>query len=870
MATTRLYSFISMNLPADTFHVVSYTGQEEISRPYFFEIELVSEERDIRMEDVTEGSARFALIYRNMRLYYQGLVYRFEHLRSVDRHHYYKALLAPRLWALAMNRHSQVFLDKTVPEILEQVLLDTGVLSALDVDFRLSADYPRREYVCQYNESHFDFFSRWCEREGIYYFFEQEEHGERLVLTDTFMAHATLPRQPVLRYRPVSGLDSGSAIQIATSFVCEQNLVPQSVQLRDYNYRHASLNMDSGVAAVEQGDLGAVYSYGENVKSIDEAKHLAKVRAEEARAGQTLFKGVGRAPFVRAGFLFTLADHPDETRNDDYLVTKVTRHGCQYYYLTAALGLSEPEEKSEVAHSASFTAIKANVQYRPARATPWPRIYGAMNATVEAEGPKHYAYLDDQGRYKIRLPFDVSGTPLGKASAWVRMGQPYGGSGHGMHFPLLHGTEVLLTFIDGDVDRPVITAALPNVENQSVVKNTNSPANAIRSAAGNQLVFGDTKGQEFVGLFSSHAKSGISLGSHKPGGGGSVAISSHGVFDTFSGGGTIDCTLGSATSLVAGIQSEVSVGLKAEVSAAIAAEATLISEVSYTRGDRISLGTEDLTLAEQVEIAALDKVVLGAGTGVIVKELITRAKKALGLGIAASVAGGVGVAAISRPFDDSFLKDAKVEWNKSASWAMGGIATFAGLSLATICAIATRRVAKTFEKYTEKPTAATLTLDKLGANLAIDSSVSEPAILKLGVGPKADDTSFLEIGPSGNGITVGNKQNILKLLNGATISAIVKDAELQEKSRLELASEEIYTKVTGGGSMTVTKTSGVLTFGTGTTSGALTAKADEALVACGESNSLSVKTTGATMSAAAVSITATGSLTMNGVSINIG
>ncbi len=880
MKYSRKFSFFSMNLPANTFKVVRFSGEEALSRPYFFDILLVSETPGLFIDDLADGNARLTYLYRNMRLNYQGLVFNFEQLPEVNHLYYYKALLAPRLWALSMTKHSQIFLDKTTPEIIEAMLLGSDLLTSLDVEFRLSTDYPKREYVCQYNESHFDFISRWCEREGIYYFFEQIDEGEKLVFTDNLISHDQQPRQPVLRFRQVTGLDVPLQGQVCTNFSCKQRLVPHSVQLRDYNYRHPTLNLDSGDVSVDQGGLGKIYVYGENFKTLEEGKHIAKVRAEQMKAEQTIFKGEGRAPFIRSGFLFTLEDHPVQDLNADYLTTSVTHEGDQTSYLVSGLSIPLDETRDKPDYHISFRAIPAGIQYRPARTTFWPRLHGTMHAKVEAEGSGKYAFLDEQGRYKVRLPFDLADHPEGKASCWLRMAQPYGGSNHGMHFPLHKGTEVLLTFIDGDLDRPIIAAALPNFEQQSLVKSGNSSANAIRSAAGNQLVMGDTEGQEFIGLFSPHAQSGIAIGSHKPGGGGSIAVSTHGVFEECALGGRIGAVAGSNIDLVVGFSSEVTAGVSSEVKAAICTEAALLSKVSYTKGKQIELGDEAMDLKKSIALTGLDRVELSGGIGDAVNALVSKAKKALYTGIAASIAGGVGIAMISRPFDKKFLEEAKCEWHGAPSWVGGGVSTVIGIALAAYSAYCIKSVASSFDKTAKNAKTGTITLDRTGVAIKVNSKVNQDAKLKMEVDENGIDStkkqkSSISITEKGNSILFKNRGTAyLGLEEGDSISAYVQHKN-KKMAGLMLSSEDATMLVNGCGQLAV-DTDGVTLLGLEeddeevTPGGIFMAKGDEALIMYGDNKRVSIKSNLSQVSGQNTTVKAQTTLTLDGQTINIG
>ena len=152
-------------------------------------------------------------------------------------------------------------------------------------------------------------------------------------------------------------------------------------------------------------------------------------------------------------------------------------------------------------------AIPADVQFRPKFNAKKPKFNGTLNAKIDAAGSGQYAELDEQGRYKVILPFDLSGRKDGKASTWLRMAQPYAGTDHGMHFPLHKGTEVLLNFMDGDPDRPFVTAAVPNPETPSVIGDINSTMSGIKSAGGNEFHMEDSDGHQRIIMKAGNKKS---------------------------------------------------------------------------------------------------------------------------------------------------------------------------------------------------------------------------------------------------------------------------------------------------------------------------------------------------------------------------
>ncbi len=492
----KRFKFESSALPAETFAVVRFRGEEGLSRCYRFELELVAEEADLDLAAVLAAPVTFTILRTVGDIPFHGILAGFEQLHQMDNYVFYRAVLVPKLWWLGLTHHKQVFLNQTVPQILETCLKDGG-LSSLDFELRLQKEYPAWEYICQYRESHLAFVSRWMEREGIYYYFEQDVGRDKVILTDTKVAHGPLPDGETLHYSTPSGLQHFHREEVLFELRCRQRLLPKRLVLKDYNYETPSLEL-SGQADVAPQGRGEVYLYGEHFRTPTEGAALAAVRAEELLCRERVFAGSSTVPYLRPGYTFQVPDHYRADFNGTYLTTALTHEGSQAAYLLAGLGGELTAGEREPYYRNTFEAVPAGVQYRPARVTAKARLYGTLNAKVDGAGSGQYAELDGQGRYKVVLPFDVSGRKDGKASAWVRMMQPYAGAGHGMHFPLHKGTEVLLTFIDGDPDRPVIAGAVPNAETPSVVKDANQTMATIQTGGSNKIAIEDKAGSERI------------------------------------------------------------------------------------------------------------------------------------------------------------------------------------------------------------------------------------------------------------------------------------------------------------------------------------------------------------------------------------
>jgi len=567
--TDRKFSFSSDALAPDTFGVVRFLGTEGISKCYAFEVTLVSDKLDLDLEGVMENPAK--LTFHRAEgddVGYHGILLSFEQLHEVNKLAFYRAHLVPRLTWLSFTEHNQVFLDKSVPEIIEACLKDGGLTGA-DFEMRLQGSYDPIEYVCQYSESHLNFVSRWAEREGIYYFFEQSDAGEKVVFTDTQISHTPLTQGDTIIYSPPSGLEALHEKEILSSFHCRMNLTPQSVLLKDYNYRKPSLDV-SGNADVDAKGRGQVYSYGDHARTPEEATRLAKIKAEGLLCRKEVFHGDGSVPYMMPGYTFTVKDHYRGSFNRSYLVTGVSHEGNQTGYLLA--GITMGEEDRGVFYRNSFSSIPSDVQFRPEHTAQKPRISGTLTAKIDAAGSGQYAELDAQGRYKVILPFDLSGNKNGKASAYLRMAQPYAGSNHGMHFPLHKDTEVLLTFIDGDPDRPIIQGAVPNPETPSPVNVNNQSMSAITTAGGNKIHMEDKAGTERILMHSPNQNSFVRIGAvNDPAvaaeyeghsfikGGTGIKEATNGWLDVFCGGKN-EIILGNVNSWVVGLRVWFTVG----------------------------------------------------------------------------------------------------------------------------------------------------------------------------------------------------------------------------------------------------------------------------------------------------------------------
>ncbi|MCD6025567.1 MAG: Rhs element Vgr protein [Solimicrobium sp.] len=501
----------------DTFSVVRMTGIESISRPFQFTLTLVCDKKKvINFDEVLASSATFCIFSSDgtTTIPYYGVVSKFDQLHQAGDYSFYRALLMPRLSRLSQYEISEVYLDKTAPELVKGIL---NSVRLSDVDLKLTGKYRQRSYVCQFQETHLDFLSRSMEKEGMYYYFDHDDGKDKLVIVD---AKIVQPAQIVnVNYRPIDELDTGLASNSVQGFICSQKPLSNKVVLQDYNYRKADVTLRVEEVISAQG-IGDVMLYGENFRDLEEGRRYAKIRAEEIRCSSKVFYGEATAVGLRSGYFMKLAHHFRDDFNDQYLITEISHEGSQAGALLGGSEHSAMHSSGEYvpAHGAStiyrntFRAIPASVQFRPERSTAKPRIVGTMNAMIDAEGSGQYAELDEYGQYKVQLPFDQTDKPANKSSARVRMVTPYSGSDHGMHFPLHKSAEVVLSFINGDPDQPIIMGAVPNSENKNVVDHHNSSQSMIQTGGGNLIQMEDKEHSQSIILSTPNNKTHIRLG----------------------------------------------------------------------------------------------------------------------------------------------------------------------------------------------------------------------------------------------------------------------------------------------------------------------------------------------------------------------
>jgi type VI secretion system secreted protein VgrG len=475
--------------------VMGFVGSEGISELYGFDVFVALEDgRGAQFEiDDAHGARASILIVSDPTeppFFFHGVLSDVEIVHETEERVVVRLHLAPALHHLRTAQHSRIFTKKTVPQIIAQVLSDSG-FSGEDFELRLREVYAVEEHVTQYRETDLAFLMRWMEREGMFFFFEHRENAEKLIIADHASAHEPSSARPVRYFADDSGAIRGEALSSVSS---SRALRPGVVTVADYDYARPTLVVRGTAQVWDQSVVSAVH-HGARFFDPAAGARLARLRAEEAVASAQALRARGGRKHLRSGYLFELVEHPRAELNATYLARRV-RHAAREQGGQTELDGFIPREVTT--YQVEVEAGPATIPYRHPARTPWPKVHGFENGTVDGPATSDYAQIDDQGRYAVKLHFDEAASSDGNASTFVRMAQPHGGGVEGFHFPLRKRTEVLVEFLDGDPDRPVIAAVLPNAATPSPVTERNYTKNVLQTGGTSRVEIEDENGGQYM------------------------------------------------------------------------------------------------------------------------------------------------------------------------------------------------------------------------------------------------------------------------------------------------------------------------------------------------------------------------------------
>jgi type VI secretion system secreted protein VgrG len=495
---------ISLDTPlgTDVLLLAGFSGHEAISRLFSFHLDLLTEQGPIDFNSIIGKNVTISLTQSDdTPRYFNGMVSRFA-LSGADKvFMHYQMEIVPWTWMLTRYADCKIFHNKAVGDIIQQIFSDRKFT---DFKVSLSSSYTPMEYCVQYRETDFNFISRLMEHYGIFYFFEHEQGKHTMVIADSASIHQSCPGFDSAGFNlATGGLD---ADDVVNSWNLEQELRSGMYTLTDYYFETPTANLVASESTVFDvgGNSGfEIFDYPGTYTTRGDGTSAAKLRMQEEEASHLIAHGSGVCRAFTTGYKFNLEDHPLEAMNATYVLTEIQ-------HVATVEGNYTSGDGDAGSYSNHFSCIPSSVPFRPTRLTPKPFVQGPQTALVVDQNPdssgsagSEEIWVDKYGRVVVQFPWDRKGG----CSCWVRVSQEWAGEGWGCITIPRVGQEVIVSFLEGDPDRPIITGRVYNA-GQTVPYDL--PANQTRStfmtrsskggsaSTYNELRFEDKTGAEQV------------------------------------------------------------------------------------------------------------------------------------------------------------------------------------------------------------------------------------------------------------------------------------------------------------------------------------------------------------------------------------
>jgi type VI secretion system secreted protein VgrG len=485
---------IDTPLGEDVLLVQAISGEENISRPFRFQLDLLSEDDTIQFDSIVGQPVSIHIQTAGSERRLNGYISRFSQGSQNQHLTQYRAEMVPWLWFLTRTADCRIFQRQSAPDIIKKIFSE---LQFRDSETRLYNSYRTREYCVQYRETDFNFVSRLMEEEGIAYFFEHDPDSNRhiLVLADDAGAHKPCPGQSKVKYDPArEGANREDRIQ---QWRLEEEYRPSAWAHTDYNFETPSTRL---LAAVQEENAYEIYDYPGVYGTRSDGDRLAKTRLEENLAFRKRATGSSNCRSFSTGRSFELTEHPRKDVNQSWMLTAL------HHSATMGGAYGTGQQYEGFFYTNTFECIPAAVPFRPARSTPKPVVQGCQTAVVVGPGGDEI-YTDKYGRVKVQFHWDREGKKNENSSCWVRVSYPWAGKGWGgIHVPRI-GQEVVVDFLEGDPDQPIIIGRVYHAENmppwglpgKGIISGIKSES--TKGGGGyNEFSMDDTKGNELINV----------------------------------------------------------------------------------------------------------------------------------------------------------------------------------------------------------------------------------------------------------------------------------------------------------------------------------------------------------------------------------
>ncbi|MBD2801322.1 type VI secretion system tip protein VgrG [Xenorhabdus sp. M] len=488
------FTLTAGGLAPETFVVTDFTLTEGFSQPFSLSVGLASADPAIDFPAVLDRSATLTILQDGVeQRSITGMVARFEQGNTGLHQTTYQMSIRPDLWRTTLRQNSRIFQQQDISTIVTTILKEHGIR---DVVFSLRHSHPEREFCVQYQESDFAFLQRLTAEEGIFYFFECGSGRNTLVFADDA---GSVPPGIVIPYQP--GETSTVGDPSLSRFTSSAQVRPAQVELKDYTFKNPAWPAEFREQMKEnqlQEQYYEHYDYPGRFKDEAHGKAFTRYRLEALRNDAVMGQGSGNAIAVQPGKLFTLANHPRLDLNQPWQVVGANHSGSQPQALETASGGS-----GTTLHS-HFSFIRHNQHWRPAP-LPKPSIDGPQIAKVVGPAGEEI-FCDQYGRVRLQFPWDRYGKSDDQSSCWIRVSQPWAGQGWGMLAIPRVGQEVVVDFLHGDPDQPIVTGrtyhasnippgTLPGSKTQMAFRSKTHKGEGY-----NELLFEDAKGSEKLSM----------------------------------------------------------------------------------------------------------------------------------------------------------------------------------------------------------------------------------------------------------------------------------------------------------------------------------------------------------------------------------
>jgi len=484
----------------------SMYGTEGLSQLFEFEVELLSPSVSIDMKSVLGKPLTLEIMTAGQPRFLNGQIVRFTMIGKeggTSRYIVYRATVRPWLWYLTRTSDCKIFQNKSVVDILEEVFGDYSFA----FEKKLSGTYRQWEYCVQYQETDFAFVSRLMEHEGIYYYFKHEKNQHTLVLADDMAAHETLPVYPKISYL-ATDRDPDPFQEVIDQWQVTEEIRPGTYVVDDYDFKKSKADLLS-MRSQPRGnahDTYEIYEWLGGFSEAEQGEHYSRIRLEEAQSQAERDVGHASVRGMAPGYRFTMQNCPRQDDNREYLIVSVSYALREGGYASGA---------ADSSYSFDFAVQPTSYAFRAPRVTPMTRTNGPQTATVVGKAGQEY-WVDQYGRVKVQFRWDRYGKSDENSSCWVRVSSAWAGSNYGAVNHPRKGQEVIVDFIGGHPDRPIIIGRVYNSDQmpplelpaQVTVSGFVSRSQDGTPANANEFILDDAPGRELVRI---HAEKNLEI-----------------------------------------------------------------------------------------------------------------------------------------------------------------------------------------------------------------------------------------------------------------------------------------------------------------------------------------------------------------------